>query len=152
MLLLVWHRVVGTGPLRVWVKLVWGLLHAVINWLVMVWGEPGLGQSSLSTFQGPLGTGWEVETFQGHHEAQLKSYSCPGLGWAGQAKETWQAGWRRGGANIRGPIGQVSGGVATGNRQMARQRGTWSQGHPTKFSLPGTDLALGVWQRVMGKG
>lgn len=89
--MLCWVTWGGTDPLRIWVKLVWGWLYATLNCLATVWGEPALGQSSLSTFQGPLDTGWEVEAFQGHHEAQLKSYSCPWdnvkiWAWLGQAR------------------------------------------------------------------
>ena len=141
-----WHEVVGTDPLRIWVTLVWGWLYATLNCLAMVWGEPALGQSSLSTFPGPLGTGWEVEAFQGHHEAQLKSYSCPWdnvkiWAWLGQARP------RR--LDKQTEAGEKP---TSGNRQMASQTGRWSQGCPTKFSLPGMDLALGVWQRGVGRG
>lgn len=147
-----------TGPLRIWVKLVWGWLHATLNWLVMVWGEPTLGQRSLSTFQGPLGTGWEVEALQGHHEAQLKSYSCPWdsvkiwVGWGSPGQGDLTNRLEQGRGRHHRPTGQVSGCAATGNRRMASQTGRWSQGCPTKFSLPGTDLALGVWQRLVGRG
>lgn len=151
LLLLGWHGVVGTGPLRIWVKLLWGLLHAIINWFVMVWGEPGLGQNSLSI---PGASGHWVgdgctprPPWSTAEELQLPLGQCQNLGLvgAGQAKETWQTGWIRRGANIRGPAGWVSGDVATGNRQMANQTGRWSQGCSTNFSLPETDLALEVW-------
>lgn len=153
-----WHEVVGTGPLRIWVKLVWGLLRAIINWFVMVWGEPGLGQNSLNI---PGASGHWVgggstprPPWSTAEELQLPLGWCQNLGLvgAGQAKETWQTGWSRREANIRGPVGWVSDDVATGSRQMASQTGRWSQGCSTNFSLPGTDLALGVWQRVFGGG